>query len=134
MFGAVIRAEFALISVGAKTNIQDNAVLHCDENQPCIVGDNVTVGHAAVLHGAQVGSHCLVGIGSKALNGSKLGEGAWLAAGSLLGEGKSIPPWTLGIGTPAKPMRDLTAEEIERQRSGVADYQKLRSAYRALLG
>lgn len=134
MFGAVIRAEFALISVGARTNIQDNAVLHCDENQPCIVGDSVTVGHAAVLHGTQIGNHCLVGIGSRALNGSVLGEGAWLAAGSLLPEGKSIPPWTLAIGTPAKPMRELTAEEIERQRNGVADYQKLRSAYRALLG
>lgn len=133
MFGAVLRGEFARISVGESTNIQDNAVLHCDEDQPCIVGDMVTVGHAAVLHGTHIGNHCLIGIGAKALNGSHVGEGAWLAAGSLLPEGKSIPPWTLAIGIPAKPLRELTAEEIERQRDGVADYQKLRAAYRALL-
>ena len=133
MFGAVIRAEFALISVGSQTNIQDNAVLHCDENQPCIVGDSVTVGHAAVLHGTQIGNHCLVGIGSRALNGSELGEGAWLAAGSLLPEGKTIPPWTLAVGIPAKPLRELNDEEIQRQRDGVADYQRLRLAYKGLL-
>jgi carbonic anhydrase/acetyltransferase-like protein (isoleucine patch superfamily) len=132
MFGAVMRAEFASISVGARTNIQDKSILHCDENQPCVIGANVTVGHAAVVHGARIGDDCLVGIGSIALNGSELGEGAWLAAGSLLPEGNHIPPWTIAMGTPAKPVRELTSEEIERQRNGIANYQELRVTYQAL--
>lgn len=132
LFGVVIRAEFSTVTIGPNSNVQDNSVLHCDEGTPCTVGSDVTVGHAAVIHGATVGDHCLVGIGAKTLNGSILGEGSWLAAGSLLPEGKSIPPWTLAVGIPAKPIRDLSPEEIERQRDGVADYQQLREAYKAL--
>ncbi len=90
----------------------------------------MTIGHAAVVHGASVGDHCLVGIGAKALNGSELGEGAWLAAGSVLTEARSIPPWTLAVGVPAKPLRDLTEEEIARQANGVVEYQRLRLLYR----
>lgn len=132
MFGVVARAEFDRIVVGEQTNIQDNAVLHCDEGIPCLIGSRVTVGHAAVVHGATVGDHCLVGIGALLLNGSKLGEGAWIAAGSLLTEGTEIPPWTLAMGTPAKPIRELTGHEIERQRSGVDDYQRIAEAYRRI--
>ena len=130
MFGTVIRAELDQILVGARTNIQDNSVLHCDEGIPCTIGSEVTVGHMAMLHGTTVGDHCLIGIGSKALNGSVIGEGAWLAAGSLLPEGKEIPPWTIAMGTPAKPVRELTEDEIERQRSGVANYLRFGAAYR----
>ena len=133
LFGVVMRAEFSTVTIGSNTNVQDNTVLHCDEGLPCNLGSNVTVGHAAVIHGATIGDHCLVGIGAKALNGSVLGEGSWLAAGSLLPEGKSIAPWTLAVGIPAKPLRDLTSEEIERQRDGVADYQRLRLTYKRLL-
>jgi carbonic anhydrase/acetyltransferase-like protein (isoleucine patch superfamily) len=85
-----------------------------------------------VVHGATVGDHCLVGIGSVALNGSTLGEGAWLAAGSVLAEGKTIPPWTLAVGTPARPLRELTEAEIARQDSGVEEYLRLGSLYRSL--
>ena len=132
MFGAVLRAELDRIEVGERSNIQDNAVIHADEGRPCIIGQEVTVGHAAVVHGAVIGAHCLVGIGAKALNGSVLGEGAWLAAGSLLPEGKHIPAWTLAVGTPARPVRELTPDEIERQAAGVDEYQRFAEAYRSL--
>ncbi len=132
MFGVVIRAEFDRAEVGCYSNIQDNVVMHVDEGFPCIVGDHATVGHSAVLHGATIGNHCLVGIGSLALNGSSLGDGAWLASGALLPEGRSIPPWTLAMGIPAKPVRELTEIEIERQRHGVEAYQRIATTYRPL--
>jgi carbonic anhydrase/acetyltransferase-like protein (isoleucine patch superfamily) len=132
LFGVVIRAELDRVEVGAQTNIQDNSVLHCDEDVPCVLGKRVTVGHAAVVHGALVGDRCLIGIGAKLLNRSRLGEGAWLASGSVLAEGKEIPPWTLGMGIPAKPVRELTEAEIERQDEGVDHYQELMERYRGL--
>lgn len=132
MFGTVMRAEVDRVVVGAYSNIQDNSVLHCDEGIPCLIGERVTVGHAAVVHGATIGDHCLVGIGARALNGSELGEGAWLASGAVLPEGRVIPPWTLAVGLPAKPLRELTEAEIERQRSGVDDYLRLGATYREM--
>ena len=132
MFGTVMRAEVDRVVVGAYSNIQDNSVLHCDEGIPCLIGDRVTVGHAAVVHGAIIGDHGLVGIGARALNGSELGEGAWLASGAVLPEGRVIPPWTLAVGIPAKPLRELTEAEIARQRSGVDDYLRLGATYREM--
>jgi len=134
MFGTVIRAELDTVRVGEETNVQDNCVLHVDKTFPAILGRRVTVGHAAVVHGAKIGDNCLVGIGASALNGSELGEGSWLAAGSILTEGKTIPPWTLAMGIPAKPIRDLTQQEIEYQSNGVDHYLDLGSAYKKLLG
>jgi carbonic anhydrase/acetyltransferase-like protein (isoleucine patch superfamily) len=132
MFGVVIRAEVDRVTVGARTNLQDGVIVHVDRGVPCAIGADVTVGHGAIVHGATVGAHCLVGIGSRVLNGSVMGEGSWLAAGSLLPEGKSIPPWTLAVGTPAKPLRQLREVEIERQRNGVADYVEFGRLYRKL--
>lgn len=130
MFGAVIRAELDDITVGAESNVQDNAVLHCDAGVPLVVGRRVTIGHGAVVHGAIIGDHCLVGIGAIALNGAQLGEGAWLAAGSVLAPGRRIDPWTLAVGTPARLVRDLTDEEIRSQDEGVEDYQRFAALYR----
>lgn len=130
MFGTVIRAEHAPVVIGAESNIQDNCVIHTDEGLPTRIGSRVTVGHAAIVHGATIGDHCLVGIGSMALNGSELGEGAWLAAGSVLPEGRSIEAWTLAVGTPAKPMRILSDAEIARQDNGVDTYLRLGATFR----
>lgn len=130
LFGAVLRAEHDRVVVGTETNVQDNAVLHCDEGLPTIVGSRTTIGHSAVVHGCTIGDGCLVGIGAVALNGATLGEGAWLAAGSVLTEGESIPPFTLAVGAPARPRRELTPEEVERQRSGVRTYLQLGDLYR----
>jgi len=134
MFGVVVRAELDHIEIGSESNIQDNCVLHCDEGIPCLIGKRVTVGHAAVVHGAIVEDHCLVGIGARALNGSHMGEGSWLAAGAVLAEGRSIPPWTIAVGIPAKPLRELTDEERARQDEGVDHYVGFGDAYRRLLG
>jgi len=134
LFGAVIRAELDRIEVGAMSNVQDNAVLHCDEGVPCLVGERVTIGHGAIVHGAEVGDRALIGVGARALNRSTIREGAWLAAGSVLTEGKTIPPWTLAMGTPAEPVRDLTEAEIARADEGVDHYLELAGAYREILG
>lgn len=134
LFGAVIRAELDRIEVGSETNIQDNCVFHCDEDVPALIGRRVTVGHSAVIHGSEVGDHALIGIGAVALNRASIGEGAWLAAGSVLPEGKSIPPWTLAMGTPAKPVRDLTEDEMRRADEGVDHYLELAAAYREIFG
>lgn len=132
LFGVVLRAELDEIVVGAQTNIQDNSVLHCDDGVPTTVGSRVTIGHAAVVHGARVGDRALIGIGGRALNGSSVGEGAWLGAGSVLTEGKSVPPWTLAIGTPARPVRDLKDDEIRRADEGVEHYLELADRYREI--
>ena len=132
LFGAVIRAELDEIVVGAESNVQDNCVFHCDEGFPLTMGSRVTVGHGAVVHGARVGDRALIGIGARALNGSSIGEGAWLAAGSVLPEGKTLPPWTLSMGIPARPIRDLTEEEIAHADEGVDHYQELAAAYREI--
>ncbi len=134
MFGTVIRAELDSVLVGEESNIQDNCVVHVDAGFPVTIGRRVTVGHAAVVHGATVGDYCLVGIGSRALNGSTMGEGSWLAAGSLLPPGRSIPPWTLAVGSPAKPFRELTEEEIAYQSEGVDQYLEFGAAYRTITG
>ncbi|MFZ0015167.1 MAG: gamma carbonic anhydrase family protein [Acidimicrobiia bacterium] len=134
LFGVVIRAELDRIVVGAESNIQDNSVFHCDEGVPTIVGARVTVGHGAIVHGANVGDRALIGIGARALNRSTVGEGAWLAAGSVLTEGAAVPPWTLAVGTPAKPVRELDPDEIRRADDGVEHYLELARAYREIFG
>lgn len=134
MFGAVLRAEYETIVIAQESNVQDNCVFHTDQGFPIAIGRRVTVGHSAVVHGATVADHCLVGIGSIMLNGSSLGEGAWLAAGSMLTPGKEIPPWTLAAGSPAKPIRDLRPEEIESQDDGVDHYLRFADMYRSHFG
>ena len=120
--------------MGEETNIQDNAVLHADRGFPTLVGRRISIGHAAVIHGAVIGDHCLVGMGAIALNGAVMGEGSWLAAGSVLPEGKEIPPWTIAVGTPARPLRELRPQEIERAEMGVEEYLTLGTTYRRLEG
>lgn len=134
MFGTVMRAELDRIVIGARSNIQDNSVLHVDAGVPALIGTDVTVGHSAVIHGAVVEDNCLIGIGALVLNNAVVGEGAWVGAGALVPPGRAIPPWTLAVGSPAKPIRELTAEEIESQRDGVANYLEFATMYRDHFG
>jgi carbonic anhydrase/acetyltransferase-like protein (isoleucine patch superfamily) len=122
-YGAVIRGDVMPIRIGARTSIQDNAVLHATGGwAETIVGDRVTVGHSAILHGCRVGSDCLIGMGSIVLDDAEIGEWVMLGAGSLVTARTKIPAGVLAIGRPAKPVRDLRDEERERIREAAELY------------
>src|SRR5256712_7818882 len=97
-FGAVLRADFATISIGEETSVQDNAVLHCAEDLPTVVGRRVTIGHGALLEGFVVEDEALVGMGAIVLQRARLGAGAMLAAGAVLAERQSVAPGVLAVG------------------------------------
>jgi carbonic anhydrase/acetyltransferase-like protein (isoleucine patch superfamily) len=118
----VLRGDIEPIRVGADTNIQDGTIIHTDKGFPAIIGDRVSVGHAAVLHGCTVEDDSLIGIGACVLTGAKIGRGAVVAAGSLVPEGMEVAPDTLVMGTPAKLRRTVGAEEKARFQKGVGGY------------
>jgi carbonic anhydrase/acetyltransferase-like protein (isoleucine patch superfamily) len=120
----VLRGDIEPIRVGAETNIQDGTVIHTDRGFPTIIGDRVSVGHAAILHGCTVEEDSLIGMGARVLNGAKIGRGAVVAAGALVPEGMEVPPDTLVMGAPAKPRRPVSAEEKARFQKGVAGYME----------
>ena len=112
-FGAVLRGDINKITIGRCTSIQDNCTIHVDSDKPTIVGDNVTVGHNAVLHGCKIGNSVLIGMGAIVLDGAEIGDGAIVAAGAVVLEGKSVPSKTLVAGVPAKPVKELDDSIIE---------------------
>jgi len=112
-YGVVARGDVERIRVGARTNVQDNSVLHADPGHPCVLGEGVTVGHACIVHGARVEDHALVGMGAVVMNGAVVGAESLVAAGALVPEGMQIPPRSLVMGMPAKVRRELTPEEVE---------------------
>jgi carbonic anhydrase/acetyltransferase-like protein (isoleucine patch superfamily) len=118
----VLRGDIEPIRVGADTNIQDGTVIHTDRGFPTNIGDRVSVGHAAVLHGCMVEDDSLIGIGACVLTGAKIGRGAVVAAGSLVPEGMEVAPDMLVMGAPAKPRRPVSAEEKARFEKGVGGY------------
>jgi carbonic anhydrase/acetyltransferase-like protein (isoleucine patch superfamily) len=111
-FNCVLRGDNELIDIGAGSNVQDGAVLHTDLGYPLTVGRDVTVGHKVMLHGCTIGNNSLIGIGSTILNGATIGENCLVGAHALVTEGKSFPDGSLILGSPAKVVRPLTAEEI----------------------
>ncbi len=112
-WGAVLRGDFDTITVGERSNVQDNAVVHMDEGYPVTLGDQVTVGHKAVLHGCTVGDNSLIGIGSVVLNDVVIGNDCLIGSNALITEGKVIPDRSLVLGSPGKIIRELTDEEVE---------------------
>jgi carbonic anhydrase/acetyltransferase-like protein (isoleucine patch superfamily) len=110
-FGAILRGDVEKISIGKRSNVQDVAVIHCDPGFPCTIGDDVTIGHAAVVHGATIESRVLIGIRSVILNGARIGEGSIIGAGAVVTEGAIIPPGSLVVGVPGKVLRETTAEQ-----------------------
>jgi len=106
-FGVVARAAYATVSIGARTNVQDGTVLHADPGFACTVGDDVTIGHRAVVHGCTIGDGALIGMGAVVLNGAVVGPGALVAAGAVVREGMEVPANALVAGVPAKVVRDL---------------------------
>lgn len=129
-FGVTIRGDVNDIRIGARTNIQDGSVIHVTSDfQGTYVGDEVTVGHMALLHACRVGNRCLVGMGSILLDGAVMEDGSMLAAGSLLTPGKIVPAGQLWAGRPAKFMRDLTPEEVDFLSWSADHYVKLAADY-----
>lgn len=112
-YGAVVRGDTERITVGASANVQDNVTLHADPGFPVTVGERVSIGHNAVVHGATVGDDCLIGMGATVLNGAVIGAGSLVAAQALVPQGMVVPPGSLVAGVPAKVKRELTAEERE---------------------
>ncbi len=111
-FGAVIRGDNEPITVGEGTSIQDNAVLHTEKGHPLTVGNNVTVGHGAVVHCSCVGDNTLVGMGAILLDGAVIGSNCIIGAGALVKENAVVPDGTMMVGVPAKPVRELAPEQI----------------------
>ena len=112
-FGAVLRGDNEFITVGARANIQDGAVLHTDPGFPLEIGAGCTIGHGAILHGCVIGAHSLVGMGATLLNGVKIGTHSIVGAGALVTEGKEFPDHSLVVGAPARAIRKLDAKTAE---------------------
>ena len=121
-FGAVVRGDTELIRIGKRTNIQDTSVLHADVGKPLTIGDDVTVGHQVMLHGCTIGDGSLIGIGAVVLNGARIGKGCLVGAGALVTEGKEFPDGSMIIGSPAKAVRELTAEQRQGLLMSAAHY------------
>ncbi|MBO9577309.1 MAG: gamma carbonic anhydrase family protein [Microbacteriaceae bacterium] len=130
-YGAVLRGDMDRIVLGAGSNLQDNVVVHTDWGKPAIIGANVGVGHAAIVHGATVGDGCLIGMGAKLLNSSVVGPGAFVAAGALLLEGASVEAGHVAMGVPAKDRGPMEPAMAERVRTNAFSYQELAARYRA---
>ena len=131
-YGVSVRADTAAITVGEGSNLQDNVVLHADPGFPCTVGERVSVGHAAVVHGCTVEDDCLIGMGATVLNGAVIGAGSLVAAGAVVLEGTVVPPRSLMAGVPGKVRRELTDEEYDGVRANAARYRELAAAHREL--
>lgn len=128
-YSSVLRADTSSISIGSGTNLQDGVVVHADAEFPTAVGDNVTVGHRAVLHGCTLEDGCLIGMSATVLNGAVIGHGSLVAAGAVVLEGTVIPPNSLVAGVPGKVRREVTEAESERIRAGNAHYIELGAAH-----
>ncbi|MBN2049859.1 MAG: gamma carbonic anhydrase family protein [Spirochaetales bacterium] len=121
-FGAQLRGDTGPIRIGKNSNIQDNSVLHNSTGIPCVVGDHVTVGHNAILHSCTVEENCVIGMGAIILDQAVIQKDSIVGAGALVTGGKTFPPASLIIGSPAKAVRSLTTEEIEESRIHTARY------------
>ncbi|MEB2318483.1 MAG: gamma carbonic anhydrase family protein [Pseudomonadota bacterium] len=129
-FGAVLRGDNAPIRIGTGSNVQDNAVLHTDPGNPLTVGELVTIGHQAMLHGCTIGDGSLIGIQAVILNGAKIGRGCLIGAGALITEGKEIPDGSLVMGSPGKVVRQLAPADVARLLASAQGYVKRAAMFR----
>lgn len=126
-FGAVLRGDDEALEIGARTNVQDNAVLHADPGFPLVIGQGCTIGHGAIVHGCTIGDNTLVGMGATVMNGARIGANCIIGANALITEGKAFPDNSLIMGAPAKILRELDAQALEGlQRSAEAYVRKWR--------
>jgi carbonic anhydrase/acetyltransferase-like protein (isoleucine patch superfamily) len=132
-FQAAIRGDVAPVRIGARSNVQEGAVLHVDPDAPCIVGDDVTIGHGAIVHGTTVGNGVTVGMGSILLSRSRIGDRAVVAAGSVVAEGTVVAPGALVMGVPAREKRILDEERQLKSVAGATGYVANAARFKATL-
>lgn len=128
-YGVSVRGDRAPITVGARSNLQDNVTVHVDEDSPCRIGAGVSVGHGAVVHGCTVGDNTLIGMNATVLSGAVIGEECLIAGGALVLGGAEIPPRSLVAGVPAKVRRQLTEEEIADLYSNASTYVEIKGEH-----
>lgn len=129
-FGARLRADMNKIVIGANSNIQENAVVHVDIESPVIIGENVTIGHSAIIHGCNISNNVLVGMGSIILNNAKISKNSIVGAGALVTQGKEFEEEVLILGNPAKAVRKLSEEEIKSIKRSADNYVALSKKYK----
>lgn len=127
---AVIRGDTETITIGAETNVQDGAILHADPGFPCTLGERVTVGHGAIIHGATVENDCLIGMRAVLMNGAKIGAGSIVAVGAVVLEGTVIEPNSVVMGIPAQRKRESTERDRQRIRDGAEHYVDAAAAHK----
>ena len=121
-YNAVIRGDEYPITIGARSNVQDCAVVHVGNGFPCVIGEDVTVGHGAIVHGCTIGDGSMVGMGATILNGAKIGKGCLIAAGALVTEGTEVPDGMLVMGVPGKIVKPVPQNQQEYMVSNAALY------------
>ncbi|MBI9094982.1 MAG: gamma carbonic anhydrase family protein [Sphaerochaeta sp.] len=132
-FNTTVRGDVASIHIGEGTNIQDNTVVHVSTNVPVSIGDYVTIGHGVIIHSCTIGDGCLIGMGSTILDGAVLAEETLVGAASLIPPGKTYPPRSLVMGSPAKFIRILTEEELREMKENTRHYVQASSVYKTNL-
>jgi carbonic anhydrase/acetyltransferase-like protein (isoleucine patch superfamily) len=132
-FNVVIRGDIAPIRIGQRSNIQDGAVLHVDRGTPCVVGDEVTIGHSAIVHATTVGDGVTIGMGAVVLSRSVIGAEAIVAANALVPEDAVVTEGALAMGVPARERRQLTSEERAASRENARRYVRNAAKYRAMV-
>jgi len=131
--GAVIRGDMEPIRIGARSNVQDNAVIHTDYGYPTVIGKDVTIGHGCIIHGCTIGDGALIGMGAIVLSGAKVGRDSIVGAGAVVIEGQEIPNESLCVGVPAKVVRKLSDEDLKRVRDNLRAYLELARRHKGIL-
>ncbi|WP_375723753.1 gamma carbonic anhydrase family protein [Arcobacter sp. KX21116] len=129
-FGCVIRADVNEVKIGKKTNIQDLSCIHTDVDTKTIIGNNVTIGHKVMLHGCTIEDNCLIGMSATVLDNAIIGAGSIVGANSLVTSGKVFPPRSLIMGSPAKVVKELTKEDVDKLIKHAAHYVEYKNDYR----
>lgn len=132
-FGAVVRGDFQPVKIGKNTNIQDNATVHVMTNESTTIGDEVSIGHNAIVHARKIGNNCLIGMGSIVLGYVEIGDNVVIGAGTMITQHKKIPSNSLVFGTPAQIIRALRDDEIEALRQSAINYSEVAKQYKAEL-
>jgi carbonic anhydrase/acetyltransferase-like protein (isoleucine patch superfamily) len=128
-FGAVIRADRDRITIGNRSNIQDNCVVHTSKGFPVTIGNDVSVGHGAILHGCTIHDRVLIGMGAVVLNGAKVGDGSIIGAGAVITEGKEIPPKSVVVGVPGRIVKQTDADQQQHILNNAVSYVELAREY-----